>query len=82
MNVSTWRGTYEVAGTTRYPLNELPSAAGGTSWYHVQWLRSMHPGGGNFALGDASVRFLSEDISLTTYQRLTTVRGGEVIGEW
>lgn len=82
MNVSTWRGTYEVAGTTRYPLNELPSAAGGSSWYHVQWLRSMHPGGGNFALGDASVRFLSEDISLTTYQRLTTVRGGEVIGEW
>lgn len=82
MNVSSWRGTYEVSGTTRYPLNELPSAAGGSSWYHVQWFRSMHPGGGHFLFGDASVRFLSEDISLTTYQRLTSVRGGEVVGNY
>jgi hypothetical protein len=30
-------------------------------------------------MGDASVRFVSDDISLTTYRALATVRGGEII---
>jgi len=32
--------------------------------------RSRHPGGVNVALGDASVRFISATIDLTTWQRL------------
>jgi prepilin-type N-terminal cleavage/methylation domain-containing protein len=78
-NVSTYRGLFEIGGATQYSLNELPSAAGGSSWYHPNWFRSVHPGGGNFGMGDASVRFVSDDISLTTYRALATVRGGEII---
>ena len=80
-NVSTWRGLFEIGGATQYALNELPSAAGGSSWYHPNWFRSLHPGGGDFGMGDASVRFISDDISLTTYRALATVRGGEIIAQ-
>ena len=82
MNVSTWHGIYEIAGATRYPLNELPSAAGGSSWYYVQWFRSMHPRGGMFCLGDGSTQFMGDDIALSTYQALTTVKGNDVVGAW
>jgi prepilin-type N-terminal cleavage/methylation domain-containing protein len=43
---------------------------------------SMHPGGANFALGDASVRFLQESISITTYRALASRNGGEVVGDY
>ena len=39
---------------------------------------SYHPGGANFLLGDASVHFLNESISLEIYQSLGTCNGGEV----
>ena len=39
---------------------------------------SSHTGGGNFGLGDGSVRFLSDSIDLVTLQALSTVAGGEV----
>jgi prepilin-type N-terminal cleavage/methylation domain-containing protein/prepilin-type processing-associated H-X9-DG protein len=40
---------------------------------------SGHPGGANFAFGDGSVRFLSEQTKLRTLQALSTRAGGEVI---
>jgi len=43
---------------------------------------SMHPGGANFALGDASVRFIQESISITTYRALASRNGAEVIGDY
>jgi prepilin-type N-terminal cleavage/methylation domain-containing protein len=43
---------------------------------------SMHPGGANFALGDASVRFIQESISITTYRALASRNGGEVVGDY
>jgi prepilin-type processing-associated H-X9-DG protein len=40
---------------------------------------SMHPGGANFLLGDGSVRFLKNSISLFTYCALGSKAGGEVV---
>jgi prepilin-type N-terminal cleavage/methylation domain-containing protein/prepilin-type processing-associated H-X9-DG protein len=42
--------------------------------------RSLHPGGGNFAMGDGSVRFIKNGINLATYRALATRAGSEVIG--
>ena len=44
--------------------------------------RSFHPGGVNTAMGDASVRFISETIGLITYHSLGTRAAGEVIGQF
>ncbi len=43
---------------------------------------SDHSGGCQFVLGDGSVRFISENIDATTYNRLGTVSDGNVIGEF
>jgi prepilin-type processing-associated H-X9-DG protein len=40
---------------------------------------SMHAGGANFVLADGSVRFINENISLTTFRALGTRAGGEAI---
>ncbi|MCA8988212.1 MAG: DUF1559 domain-containing protein, partial [Planctomycetaceae bacterium] len=43
---------------------------------------SLHKGGAQFTLGDGSVRFLSENIDLTTYRRLAHKDDGNVVGEF
>ena len=52
-------------GTDNVKYNHLP-------------MGSYHPGGAHFLVGDGSVTFLSESISLETYWNLATVDGGEV----
>jgi prepilin-type processing-associated H-X9-DG protein len=41
---------------------------------------SYHPGGAHFGYVDGHVAFLSETINMTTYQALSTIAGGEVLG--
>ncbi|MGD9723395.1 MAG: DUF1559 domain-containing protein [Pirellulales bacterium] len=41
--------------------------------------RSDHPGGCNFLFADGSVHFLSEDLDMLTYQKLSTMFGNEVV---
>jgi prepilin-type N-terminal cleavage/methylation domain-containing protein/prepilin-type processing-associated H-X9-DG protein len=43
---------------------------------------SPHVGGAHFALADGSVRFLSENINLWTYENLSTMADGNVLGEF
>ena len=43
---------------------------------------SQHVGGAHHLMGDGSVRFISENISFTTYDALATRAGGEVLGEF
>jgi len=43
---------------------------------------SFHTGGAQFALGDGSVRFITENISFSVFIALATPAGGEVIGEF
>ncbi|MBX3441570.1 MAG: DUF1559 domain-containing protein [Planctomyces sp.] len=44
--------------------------------------RSYHVGGAHVLMGDGSVRFLSDSISLATHQGLHSASGGEVLGEF
>ncbi len=43
---------------------------------------SFHTGGAQFALGDGSVRFVTENISFSVFIALATPAGGEVVGEF
>ncbi|QDV52989.1 DUF1559 domain-containing protein [Gimesia fumaroli] len=44
--------------------------------------RSLHVGGVHALLCDGAVRFISENIDLNTWQSLSSMSGGEVIGEF
>jgi hypothetical protein len=56
-------------GTDFHPLD----------WYNTHGFRSSHPGGLQFAMADASVRFVTNDIDLKVYRALATIRGSEVV---
>lgn len=43
---------------------------------------SRHTGGCHALLGDGSVRFLSQNMNLSTLGALTSIAGGEVVGEF
>lgn len=47
--------------------------------YHVGQMFSQHPGGGMVALGDGSVRFISEFVDLYVWAELSSMNEGEVI---
>jgi prepilin-type processing-associated H-X9-DG protein len=55
----------------RYPSDMGPEGSGE--------IYAFHPGGANVALGDGAVRFVSENILLTTFSGLVTRAGNENI---
>ncbi len=61
------------------PLNYFPDPPTPAFWPNVMSFRSRHPGGANFCMADASVRFVSETIDLKNYQGLCTRNGGELV---
>jgi prepilin-type processing-associated H-X9-DG protein len=66
-----YRGMARIVGTARsvpnHVLNDFADFG------------SHHPFGANFAMGDGSVRLISDEIELTIYQALATRAGGEPI---
>jgi len=64
-----------------YPNNRTPT--GGeyaiTDWPNVYSFRSYHTGGLQFAMGDASVHFISDGIAIPIYRALATRNGGEPV---
>ena len=52
------------------------------AWGASQGFKSMHVGGCHFVLCDGSVRFISENIDMVTYQKVGDRADGQVIGEF
>lgn len=69
------RGTlYLLAKNVQYPLNSKNENV----WNAIAF-GSEHPGGANFALGDGSVRFISNTIDWGTYLSLSSKDGQEAV---
>ncbi len=71
-NPPTEMSEYLIAAESNDPINTYAEEAAGS--YHV--------GGAQFVMGDGSVRFLSENMSMTIYQGISTRGTGEVVGEF
>ena len=60
-----------------------PVEIGWNPKYIIFTARSRHVGGVNLLMGDAGVRFVSNDISLATWQAVSSPTGCEIVGsDW
>jgi prepilin-type N-terminal cleavage/methylation domain-containing protein/prepilin-type processing-associated H-X9-DG protein len=80
-----WPYSNTATGTCAIPLNTglpkpttSPVDTSPANWPNVYSFRSRHPGGGQFAMVDGSVHFVSQTIDLNIYRALATIDGGEV----
>lgn len=69
--------TFNTYATPNPPYADVCQLAYG--WFAA---RSYHPGGANVALGDGSVRFVSETVELSTWRNLGSINDGKVLGKW
>jgi prepilin-type N-terminal cleavage/methylation domain-containing protein len=63
------------------PVNNLPCLEA-TSAPNQAAARSRHTGGVHVALGDGAVRFVSTNVDISTWQALSTIGEGTVVGEF
>ena len=70
------------AGGGRGAGLNAPGCRAPTNWSTALGFKSNHPGGAQFAFGDGSVHFISEDIDHPTYQYLGDKTDGQVVGEF
>lgn len=91
-----WYWFNGVTATTSIPLNAPPvcgsvnanltdhenliACAG--DWGNNYSFKSQHEGGGQFAMADGAVRFISETIDLNLYRALGSMDGREMVGEF
>ena len=80
---NNWMNAASTCASTAVPLNTFTFATAASFPWDQRWsFGSAHVGGAHFLLGDGAVRFISSNISLVTYRGLSTIAGGEVIGEF
>ena len=70
---------YLVGMEANDPINANIRDADGFYNNTGEYAGSYHTGGAQFVLGDGSVRFVSQNINMTTYRAISTRNGGEVI---
>ena len=75
-----YNSNFPIAATL-IPINLMEGAppGDGSLWYRTCGFKSLHPGGGNFVMGDGSVHFFPEAIDLRLYNELGTCAGGEAV---
>ncbi len=71
-NPPTEMSEYLIAAEGNDPINSYTEEAAG----------SYHTGGAHFLMGDGSVRFLSENMHMPTYQAISTRGKNETVGEF
>ncbi len=73
------------------PLNKRPvdvsvddsgQTGCGDALDRVRGFTSLHVGGAYFLMGDGSVRFVSNNINHTSSRSMSTISGGEIIGDF
>ncbi|MCA9033732.1 MAG: DUF1559 domain-containing protein [Planctomycetaceae bacterium] len=71
--------SYAVKNVT-FPISKTSGYVGGnaTRLFNDVRFGSQHTGGAQFAMGDGTVRFVSENIDFGLYQSLASIGGGEV----
>lgn len=68
----------------KYPTTGGDCCPGGAHDWGVGIVppRSQHPGGVNACLADGSVRFITDNVDLLTWQRLGNRKDGQVVGDY
>lgn len=75
-----WYNPNAVTATCAIPLNRVLNVTKALNdWPNNYSFASRHTGGGQFGLGDGSVRFVSENIDTATYRAFATISSGEVV---
>ena len=93
--LAAWHWFNGVLATAAFPINRPAECTAGIglplvpgwdacwrNWQNNQGFSSLHVGGAQFSLCDGSVRFISDNIDLSTYRNLGTIGGGEIVGEF
>ncbi|MDB5390276.1 MAG: hypothetical protein JWM11_5922 [Planctomycetaceae bacterium] len=80
---NNWMNAASTCATTAVPLNSFSFNTPSSFTWDQRWsFGSAHVGGAHFVMGDGAVRFISTNISLVTYRGLSTLAGGEVLGDF
>ena len=64
------------------PNSATPDCLNTSNNYGLKTARSRHTGGVNVLFCDGSLHFISNNVTLTTWQALATRMGGEVLGDY